>query len=116
MQPQFMQDCARTIDICDNLVSFTCTPQVLQCFLLNLQDKRSLQHIRANATMTRDQAELLIKIRGLKSITLDAGSSYAVDVLPRWTTGLKTTLTNLTLYVCIRLPTSSFHLLMPSHL
>lgn len=108
MQPQFMQDCARTIDLCDNLVSFTCKPPILQCFLLNLQDKQSLQHIRVNANMTRDQADLLVQIQGLKSITLDAGSPYAVDILPRWTTGLKTTLTDLTLYVSIRLPTTRF--------
>lgn len=102
MQPEFMRDCARALDICDNLVSFTCTPPVLQCFLLDLQNKRSLQHIRVNANMTRDQAELFVKIQGLKSITLDAGSPHAVDVLPRWTVGLKATLTDLTFYVSTR--------------
>lgn len=101
LKPEFMRDCSRVIDLCDNLVSFTCTPPVLQCFLLDLQDKPSLQHIRFNGNMTRDQAELFVKIQGLKSITLDAGSTHAVDVLPRWTTALKTTLTELTLYVSI---------------
>ncbi|KZT63479.1 hypothetical protein DAEQUDRAFT_747827 [Daedalea quercina L-15889] len=98
IHPEFMRDCARTVDICDNLVSFTCTPSVLPSFLLNLQSKHSLQHLRASANLTHDQAEHLAKIKGLKSITLDAGSLYAVDILPKWVTGLKTTLTSLALY------------------
>jgi len=96
--PAFLRDCAQTIAICQNLVSFTCTPNVLPSFLLDLQDKESLQHLRVNASLTHDQAEMLLKIRCLKSITLDTGTPYVVDLLPRWTAALKSTLTTLTLY------------------
>jgi len=98
MHPEFMRDCARAIHICDNLVSFTCTPSVLPSFLLDLQAKDSLQHMRVNANLTYEQAGHLAKVTGLKSITLDTGSPYVVDILPRWTAALKTTLTSLTLY------------------
>ncbi|TFY63856.1 hypothetical protein EVJ58_g2997 [Rhodofomes roseus] len=93
-----MRDCARTIDLCDNIVSFTCTPSVLASFLLSLQKKLSLQHIRVNANLTYEQSQLFAKISGLRSIALDTGSPYVVDVLPKWIASVKTTLMNLTLF------------------
>ncbi|KZT08130.1 uncharacterized protein LAESUDRAFT_724132 [Laetiporus sulphureus 93-53] len=99
VQPHFLLDCARTIAICQNLVSFICTPPILSSFLPSLQQKWTLQYLRVNANLTQEQAELLATIRGLKSITLDGspGTAHIVNVLPRWVSLVKGTLRSLTL-------------------
>ncbi|KAI0752686.1 hypothetical protein C8Q80DRAFT_1095778 [Daedaleopsis nitida] len=95
--PQFMDDCIRTINLCKNLGSFTCTRDVMPNFLLALQEKVSLEQLRFIASLTTDQATQLIKITGLRALTLDSGSWTVVDILPRWTQALRPTLTSLTL-------------------
>ncbi|CCM01840.1 uncharacterized protein FIBRA_03910 [Fibroporia radiculosa] len=97
-RPDFLRDCSLTIALCLNLVSFTCTPNVLPSFLLDLQRKESLQHLRVNATLTPDQAHQLAQIRNLNSITLDTATPHTVDVLSRWSANLTATLTTLTLF------------------
>lgn len=99
LHPQFMSDCSRTIIACKNLASFICTPSVLSSFLLALQGKDSLKSLRAKPDLTADQVKELVKITGLQSLTLDAGSWNTVDMLPGWTLSLGPTLTNLTLHV-----------------
>ncbi|KAF9807539.1 hypothetical protein IEO21_08180 [Rhodonia placenta] len=96
--PVFLHECARTIAICPNLMTFICTPNVLPSFLFDLQDKESLQHLRVNASLTEDQAQKLVNLRSLKSIILDTGTPYIANLLPRWTTSLSSTLLSLTLY------------------
>ncbi|OCH94622.1 hypothetical protein OBBRIDRAFT_810399 [Obba rivulosa] len=98
LNPNFMNDCLRAIALCNNLGFFVCTPNVLPSFLHSLQGKESLEEIRVNANLSTDQSEQLVKLRGLRSITLDAGSWAMVDALPRWTAALRPTLTELTLY------------------
>jgi len=98
LNPNFMSDCLRAIAICRNLSSFICTPNVLPSFLHSLQGKDTLEDIRVNANLSTDQTEQLIKLRGLRTLTLDAGSWTLVDALPRWTAALRPTLTDLTLY------------------
>lgn len=101
LHPQFMSDCSRTIIACKNLASFTCTPNVLPSFLLALQGKGSLKSLRANPSLTTDQAMQLVKIKGLQTLALDGGSWNTVDVLPGWMETLGPTLTTLILHVCI---------------
>ncbi|KAI0922795.1 hypothetical protein AcW1_002643 [Taiwanofungus camphoratus] len=98
LHPEFMRDCSLTIETCKNLTTFTCTPNVLPSFLSVLQWKESLLHIRVNASLTTDQADKLVQIRGLRSVTLDTGTSNVVDALPKWIASLRSTLTTLTLY------------------
>ncbi|TBU25413.1 hypothetical protein BD311DRAFT_669671 [Dichomitus squalens] len=97
-QPKFMDDCVRTISMCKNLGSFTCTLDVVPNFLLALQDKTSLEQMRIIANFTTDQAEQVSKISGLRSLTLDSGSWNSIDALPRWSEVLRPTLTSLTLH------------------
>ncbi|EMD36881.1 hypothetical protein CERSUDRAFT_95154 [Gelatoporia subvermispora B] len=96
--PVVMNDCLCAIALCKNLGSFTCTPHILPSFLNSLQDKKCLEEIRVNANLTTDQTEQLTRLRGLRRVILDAGSWTVVDALPRWTSALQTTLTDLTLY------------------
>ena len=98
-EPKFMEDCVRTISICQNLGSFTCTLDVVPNFLLALQDKPALEQMRILANFTTDQAEQVAKISGLRSLTLDYGSWNLVDALPKCSDVLKPTITSLTLHV-----------------
>ena len=98
-QPKFMDDCIRTISLCKNLGSFTCTIDLMPNFLLVLRDKVSLEQMRIIANFTTDQAELVTKISGLRSLTLDSASWNMVDALPKWSEVLKPSLTSLTLHV-----------------
>ncbi|GBE89803.1 hypothetical protein SCP_1701280 [Sparassis crispa] len=96
--PNFMNDCSRTIATCKNLSSFTCTPNVLSSFLLALQGKDNLQNLRVNASLTTEQSEQLVKVTGLRNLTLDGSTWNVVDVLPVWSSLLGSTLTSLTFY------------------
>ena len=102
-QPKFMDDCMRTISLCKNLGSFTCTLDVMSSFLLALQGKQALEQLRCIANFTTDQANQVIKIGGLCALTLDSGTWNVVDALPRWSATLGATLTSLTLTVCVGL-------------
>lgn len=95
-----MNDCLRTIATCPNLQSLICiVPNVLPSFVLALQEKKNLEFLRINGALTTSQADLLTKVTGLRSLTIDGGTWNVVDVLPRWMGALKPTLTSLTLYV-----------------
>ncbi|RPD61711.1 hypothetical protein L226DRAFT_506817 [Lentinus tigrinus ALCF2SS1-7] len=96
-QPKFMDDCMRTLSLCKNLGSFTCTLDVMPSFLLCLQDKQALQQLRIIANFTSDQVTQVTKISGLNALTLDSASWNVVDALPRWSATLGPTLTSLTL-------------------
>ncbi|KAI0767457.1 hypothetical protein C8Q74DRAFT_1280534 [Fomes fomentarius] len=96
-QTQFMDDCARTIALCNSLSSFTCTLDVMPRFLTALQHKNSLEHLRFRPNFTMYEAKQLSTVLGLRSLTLDSGSWTVVDVLPKWSEGLKPTLTSLTM-------------------
>ncbi|KAI0717881.1 hypothetical protein C8T65DRAFT_640254 [Cerioporus squamosus] len=96
-QPKFMDDCMRTIALCKNLGTFTCTLDVMPSFLLALHDKQALEQLRFIGNFTTDQATQVIKISGISALTIDSGSWNAVDALPRWSATLGPTLTSLTL-------------------
>ena len=100
-QPRFIDECTRTISICRNLGSFTCTTDVMPSFLFSLRQKNTLESIRCIANFTTDQATQAAQIKNLRSLTLDSGSWNAVDILPRWGTALGPSLTSLTLTVRI---------------
>lgn len=99
LRPKFFDECTRTIALCQNLGSFTCTVDVVPSFLLALQEKRSLESVRFMANLTTDQAAQAAKITGLRSLTLDSASWTVVDVLPKWSVTLQPSLTSLTLTV-----------------
>lgn len=98
-QPKFLNDCARTLAICKNLGSFTCTLDVMPAFLPSLQGKEGLESIRFIGNFTTDQSEELAKLTGLREVTIDSSSWNVMDVLPRWMETLRPTLTSLTLNV-----------------
>lgn len=97
--PGFLRDCIEVLSIVSNLISFTCTADVLPSFLLALQRKERLKDIRINANLTEAQAGKLIELERLRNITLDFPTSHVISVLPDWAHSLQRTLTSLTLYV-----------------
>ncbi|KAI0372450.1 hypothetical protein BV20DRAFT_1062018 [Pilatotrama ljubarskyi] len=96
--PKFLHDCSRTLSLCKNLGSFTCTLDVMPAFLLSLQAKDGLESMRFIGNLTTDQAEQLVQISGLREVTVDTSSWNVVNVLPRWLETLRPTLMSLTLY------------------
>ncbi|KAI0643772.1 hypothetical protein C8Q79DRAFT_1002362 [Trametes meyenii] len=97
-QPKFLDDCARTLSLCMNLCSFTCTRDVMPAFLMSLRGKQSLEKIRFIGNMTTNQSAQLVQILGLREVTIDTCTWNVVDALPRWTEVLKPTLISLTLH------------------
>ncbi|TFK84998.1 hypothetical protein K466DRAFT_495592 [Polyporus arcularius HHB13444] len=113
-QPKFMDDCMRTISLCKNLGSFTCTLDVMSSFLLTLQDKQALEQLRfIGGNFTTDQAAQAANISGINALTLDSASWSVVDALPRWSATLSPTLTSLTLTVCITLSLEIMEMILP---
>ncbi|THH09233.1 hypothetical protein EW146_g8741 [Bondarzewia mesenterica] len=98
--PEFLRDCLAAVAASKNLISFTCTPfHILPSFITPLQNKERLQTLRINASLATDQAEKLLHLTGLKSLTLEHASWIVVDSLPKWARSLQSTLTQLTLYM-----------------
>ncbi|KAI8989173.1 hypothetical protein BD414DRAFT_536472 [Trametes punicea] len=113
-QPKFLDDCARSISVCKNLGSFTCTLDVMPAFLLSLRDKESLEHLRFIGNLTTDQAEQLLQISNLRELTLDGSSWNVVDVLPRWMPALQHSLISLTLHTVQTLNSDILEAILPS--
>ncbi|KAI0681732.1 hypothetical protein C8Q76DRAFT_637468 [Earliella scabrosa] len=95
--PKFLDECTRSMALCNSLGSFTCTLDVMPKFLQALRDKKALEQLRFIPNLTIDQAKQLSTITGLRALTLDSGSWTVVDVLPKWCETLKPTLASLTL-------------------
>ncbi|OJT04176.1 hypothetical protein TRAPUB_5128 [Trametes pubescens] len=113
-QPKFLDDCARTLALCKNLGSFTCTLDVMPSFLPSLQDKQGLECLRFNGNLTADQSEELVKLSGLRELTIDSCSWNVVDVFPRWMDVLRPTLMSLTLNSIHTLSMEMLDIILPS--
>lgn len=85
--------------MCSNLAGFFCSPNILPSFLLTLTAKDRLKDLRINASLTTEQSELLIRLKGLRSILLDRASWCIMNLLPMWMGSLSSTLTHLTVTV-----------------
>ncbi|KAF8964949.1 hypothetical protein BDZ97DRAFT_2001799 [Flammula alnicola] len=97
----FARECRDAIRLCRNLKTFKCTvPGVLATFLPSLQDKHRLESVRIHANLTTDQAQMLLKMNKLQSLSVEEFAMWnAVDLLPSWTQSLVKTLTSLCLYM-----------------
>lgn len=89
------------LDLCTNLRTFTCTPNILPALLVPLKKHELLQGIRVNATLTMQQAKILTSLTKIQSLALDACSWNMVDALPDWSHQMSATLTTLTLHVSL---------------
>ncbi|KAI0672343.1 hypothetical protein C8Q78DRAFT_1026491 [Trametes maxima] len=112
--PKFLNDCARTLSLCMNLYSFTCTHDVMPAFLLSLQDKQSLEKMRFVGNLTTDQSAQLSRISGLREVTIDTSTWNVVDVLPRWTEVLNPSLISLTLHSIQALNVDILEIILPN--
>ncbi|KAI0029303.1 hypothetical protein K488DRAFT_56674 [Vararia minispora EC-137] len=95
----FLADAHFAVASALNLTSFTCTaPSAIPSFLVPLQKKERLQHLRIHADLTVDMASELVKIDHLRSLVLDRASCWVLDVLPQWAEAMKNTLRQLTIF------------------
>jgi hypothetical protein len=100
INPAFMKECREALKLCRNLVTVACTvPNVLAMLLPSLQEKPRLKDIRVHANLTTLQAQLLVKIKNLTSISIEFASWTVVHCLPSWMESLSNTLNTLVLYV-----------------
>ncbi|GLB39748.1 hypothetical protein LshimejAT787_0702580 [Lyophyllum shimeji] len=97
--PDFIRECTRTLELCDNLKSFVYTPSATQAILPMLQGKDRLRDIRINARFSTSQSATLAKLGKIERLTLEYGTWEVMDVLPRWTESIGRSLTSLTLYM-----------------
>lgn len=97
----FLSDITFALDTCANIQSFTFTSEtdILSTFLKSLLSLKHLMELRLAARLTNPQAELLGRITGLRTLTLDYASWNVLDMLPTWTSTLRGTLRVLTLFV-----------------
>jgi hypothetical protein len=94
-----MRDAVGAIRLSHNLSSFTCTTtKELPAFLLAIPRPECLHELRIQANLTPEQGEVLMRMAGLRSLTLDRPTWNVVDMLPRWTAVCGSSLTSLTLY------------------
>lgn len=84
-------------------------------FLPALQNKEGLECLRFNGNLTADQSEELVKLSGLRELTIDSCSWNVVDVFPRWMDVLRPTLMSLTLNVSWRGTHISCYVLMSAY-
>lgn len=113
--PSFVSECTQALNLCRNLISFKCIVNALPPFLASLHGKERLEDIRVHGNVSTDQAEKLIQVSNLKTLAIDHGSWNLMDVLPRWTVSIKSTLSHLILhartYLSFNLYTLQFHIL-----
>ncbi|TFK29497.1 hypothetical protein FA15DRAFT_664042 [Coprinopsis marcescibilis] len=98
--PVFMKECIKAITLCRNLVSFKCViPNVVQSFLMALQNKGRLQNIRVYGNITTEQTRLLTHLSNIANLAIEFPSWNLLHALPTWVIGNKDSLTSLTLYM-----------------
>ncbi|KAI0791563.1 hypothetical protein BC629DRAFT_369775 [Irpex lacteus] len=96
IHPQFLSSVIQTLERCINLKSLTCTPKdALPSLLTALSNLTSLESIRFNPHLSPEQGKYILSLKKLKSIALDGGSWNVLDLLPKWTLDLSTSLTSL---------------------
>ena len=83
------------------LDSFVCTPSEVEAFVDILPTLASIGYLRANVQLLKEEDQpSLLRIRGLRSITLEFASRELIHALPTWAADtLGSTLKSLTLYV-----------------
>ncbi|KAL5497720.1 hypothetical protein ACEPAH_2651 [Sanghuangporus vaninii] len=91
----FLSECIRALDICPNLTRFKLALNVLPSFLLTLSRKEKLKELHANGSLTMEQAELLVTVKGLRVIRLDHMSWCLMNLFPTWMCVLSSTLIHL---------------------
>ncbi|KAF8957516.1 hypothetical protein BDZ97DRAFT_1845991 [Flammula alnicola] len=100
VHPVFARECRDALRLCRNLKTFKCTvPGVLAMFLPSLQDKPRLESVRIHANLTTDQAQMLLKMNKLQSLSVEFATWNVVDLLPSWTQSLVKSLTSVCLYM-----------------
>ncbi|KAJ7291927.1 hypothetical protein C8J57DRAFT_1163936 [Mycena rebaudengoi] len=97
--PKFLQECSRALLLCRNITSFRCSVNTLPPFLASLEQKDRLRDFRVHGNLTTDQSTKLVKLSKIRHLTLDFASWNLMNLLPRWTATLKSSLTSLTLYM-----------------
>ncbi|KAJ7210912.1 hypothetical protein GGX14DRAFT_498367, partial [Mycena pura] len=101
--PKFLLECARALELCRNITSFRCSHPALPPFLPALEDKERLREFRICAKLTTEQSLKLIKLSGIRNLTLDSASWNLLNVLPKWIATLQNNITTLTLFMASEL-------------
>ena len=96
---EFLAECIRALELCTNLSRFSLLNNVLPSFLQPLVKKQKLTELRANASLTMEQAVFLSQLQGIQSLTLIHSSWCMMTVFPRWLERLAPSLTYLTISV-----------------
>ncbi|KAG5734528.1 hypothetical protein E4T56_gene4354 [Termitomyces sp. T112] len=97
--PDFVQECTRTLGLCNSLRSFVYTSKsvLIPSILPVLQGKEGLKKLRIYAKLSTTQASMLLKLDNVERLELDSASWEVLDILPRWTQEMQKTLVSLTL-------------------
>ena len=102
LDPTFLKECRDVLQICKNLLSFTCLSNILPSILPGLEKRTDIQELRVYTSDLKPlQAESLMKMQRLKTLFLDHSSWAVMDILPRWSESISSTLHTLALYVRI---------------
>lgn len=99
MHAKFLLNLVKTMSLCTNLRSLTCTPNILPSLLSSLKSHETLTALRANATLTVQQTKILTALTKLNSLALDSCTWNVVDALPDWTRQMSSSLTTLVMHV-----------------
>jgi len=95
--PRFIASCVKSLSLCPNLVSFTCTAAVAP-FLSLLPTKPQLAHLKlCAAVLNTDQSRILSNVDGLHSLSLYQPSLNLCQALPRWIPTMHATLISITI-------------------
>ncbi|KAG8996375.1 hypothetical protein FRB93_000759 [Tulasnella sp. JGI-2019a] len=99
----FIVTVSKCIELCHNLVSFTCTapallPFVMTKFVDSKNHKPRLSEVKLEAmTLNLAEATQLAKLQGLRHLTLEAPSRGMLDQLSKWVRNNKEQLTSLSI-------------------
>lgn len=100
----FIATVTRCIELCENLLSFSCTAHALLPLIMAklLSGKQRLAEVKLEAmTLSVAEAAELAKMRGLRHLTLESPSRGVLHVLEKWVGNNKDQLTNLSLSVSL---------------
>ncbi|KAG6885221.1 hypothetical protein C0993_004781 [Termitomyces sp. T159_Od127] len=97
--PDFIQECTRTLELCNNLRSFVYLSKAvaIPAILPMLQGKEGLRKLRIKARLSTTQASMLLKLTNIEELELENASWEVLGILPRWMEAIQQTLTSLTI-------------------
>lgn len=98
---RFIASCTKSLGLCHNMISFTCTANVTPLLPFLSSIERRLVDLKLRVPLLTHQVSSLTKIFGLHTLTLLEPSASMCHALMTWIPSMTETLTSVSILVCV---------------